>query len=180
MDRSRRADRASPLWQVNFSTAVNESALSAQALIPGTYEVLLVGQTGCASSGLADSTGIPLGADPTHSGGRDFLYTFRVDGVEGNVGLAASADDTPATAHNLGDITSQGLIQVSGAIGEDPFYDLSSWDPVYNPGNDVNLYHFRINGPGRYALRPRSSRAGSDRRWIRASACTCSPPTATR
>ncbi|MGC8641023.1 MAG: Ig-like domain-containing protein, partial [Isosphaeraceae bacterium] len=142
------------LWEVNFATAINELQLfPTKALMPGTYEVLLVGQSsGNGPPGLADPTGIPFGADSTHPDGQNFSYTFRVDGIEGNVGPTAAADDTPATAHNLGDITSQGLVQVTGAIGADPFYDLSSSNPAYNPGNDVNLYHFRINGPGRYAF----------------------------
>ena len=111
-----------------------------------------MGQSSDGSSGLADPTGIPFGADAANPAGQSFSYTFQVNGIEGNVGSAAAADDTPATAHNLGDIASQGLIQISGAIGADPFYDPSNPDPLYTPGNQVNLYHFRIDGPGRYAL----------------------------
>jgi methionine-rich copper-binding protein CopC len=142
-----------PLAGVNFSTAVNELQLyPMRALLPGTYEVILVGPSSDGSSGLADPTGVPFGADAANPAGQSFSSTFQVSGIDGNVGLAAAADDTPATAHNLGDIASQGLIQVSGAIGVDPFYDPSNPDPLYNPGNQVDLYHFRINGPGRYAL----------------------------
>src|SRR5262249_6970929 len=51
-----------------------------------------------------------------------------------------------------------GLVQVDGAIGDDPFYDpgLSpdpfNPDPALNPANDVDLYHFQVRGPGRFAL----------------------------
>lgn len=141
------------LWQVNFAGAVNELQLfPTQALAPGTYEVRLVGQSSDSLPVLTDLWGIPLGADAEHPHGQDFVYTFQVDGIDGNVGPAAKADDTPATAHELGDVASRSFFQITGAIGADPFYDFSSWDPLANPGNDVNLYHFRIVGPGRYAL----------------------------
>ncbi len=142
-----------PLSAVNFSPAINELQLfPARALPPGRYEVLLVGQSGDGSVGLADPTANPLGADSAHPGGQDFSYTFQVDGIDGNTGPAAAADDTPATSHDLGDISSQGLIQVAGAIGDDPFYDSSNPDPLFNPGNQVDLYHFQVDGPGPFAL----------------------------
>ena len=168
-----------PLASVNFSPAINELQLfPARALPPGTYEVLLVGQSG--GAGLADPTGIPLGADPRIPAARTSPTPSRSMESTGNVGPAAAADDTPATAHDLGNISSQGLIQVAGAIGADPFYDSSNPDPLFNPGNQVDLYHFRIQVQGGTRWSPRSSPAGSARRSIPASACTGLLPMATR
>ena len=42
--------------------------------------------------------------------------------------------------------------RVDGVIGADPFYDSLNFDPGFNPGNDVNLYHFQVHGPGRFAF----------------------------
>jgi hypothetical protein len=143
------------LASVNFSGAINELQLfPARALAPGEYEVVLAGQSDPASFSLplADPTAIPLGADVSHPLGQDFAYSFRVDGIEGNTATNAAADDTPATAHNLGDVTEQGIVRVDGVIGADPFYDSLDFDPGSNPGNDVNLYHFQVHGPGRFAL----------------------------
>jgi hypothetical protein len=75
--------------------------------------------------------------------------------VEGNTGGGAAADDTYATAHDLGDITNAGLRQAAGTIGDDPWYDYNSPDPLgiqSNPSNDVDLYHFTLSGPGNYVL----------------------------
>src|SRR5262249_37945271 len=58
-----------------------------------------------------------------------------------------------ATAHSLGNITGVGLVQRAGAIGDDPAYDFANFDPfLANPAADVDLYHFTITGPGRFAL----------------------------
>ena len=141
------------LASVNFSAAIDELQLfPAQALAPGQYEVVLAGKSDPTSVTLADPSAIPLGADVSHPQGQDFAYSFSVNGIEGNVGVNAAADDTPATAHNLGDVTDQGLVSANGVIGADPFYDPTNPDPRYNPGNDVNLYHFQVHGPGRFAL----------------------------
>jgi len=72
--------------------------------------------------------------------------TFRISGIKGNPRAAAGADDTPATAQNLGELVGAGLVQMAGAIGDDPSAPIP-WDPA-----DVDLYHFHIQGPGRYAL----------------------------
>ncbi len=51
-----------------------------------------------------------------------------------------------------------GLVQVSGAIGVDPSYNpelrTTRRIPSRNsyPANQVDLYHFQITGPGRYAM----------------------------
>ena len=51
-----------------------------------------------------------------------------------------------------------GLIQVQGAIGDDPSFnpglspDPTNPEPQFDPANQVDLYHFQITGPGRYAM----------------------------
>ncbi len=142
-------DQAVALSGVNLSTAGDELQLTpVDALQPGFYRIFLAGD---ASGGpvLADLNGNPLGANAANPLGQDFSMTFQVKGVEGG----AAADDTPATAHNLGDVTKAGLVQATGAIGDDPAYDPNSSDPyLSNPASDVDLYHFTVSGPGRYAL----------------------------
>ncbi len=62
-------------------------------------------------------------------------------------------DDIPETATDLGDLTGVERLQVSGAIGDDPFYDYASEDPfAMNPASDVDLYRFTITGEGSFAL----------------------------
>jgi hypothetical protein len=141
------------LSSVNFSSAINELQLfPMRALAPGYYQVILDGQTVEGAMSLADPSGIPLGADGAHAGGQDFTFNFQIDGIEGNTGTNPVADDTPTGAHDLGDLTSAGRVRAQGTIGADPFYDPTSPNPQLNPGNDVNMYHFRIQGPGHYAL----------------------------
>ena len=70
-------------------------------------------------------------------------------GVEGSSTPNATADDTAATAHDLGNLTTAGIVRVPGAIGDDPFYTL---DQGSSPGNDVDMYHFHVSGPGSYAF----------------------------
>ncbi len=116
-------DPVSLQW-TNFSTSATELQLAPeQALVAGTYHVAVT-----------DGSGQPV--------------------LSANVPVSAAGfpDDTAATARNLGDITGAGLVQLRGSIGDDPYYDALSPDPALNPGNQVNLYHFRISGPGRYAL----------------------------
>ena len=62
-------------------------------------------------------------------------------------------DDTPTTATKLGDLAAIGRLQVSGAIGNDPFYKVASKNPLArNPASDVDLYQFKIDGEGSFAL----------------------------
>jgi hypothetical protein len=106
---------------------------------------------------LADPNGVPLGEDSAQPAGTDESFSFQVDGIDGVVG-ATGSDDTASTARNLGDVTGAGLIQVSGAIGVDPSFnpnlspDPSNPEPQFVPANQVDLYHFEITGPGRYAM----------------------------
>jgi hypothetical protein len=60
----------------------------------------------------------------------------------GETGL--TGNDTPSSAIELGDIENQGLLQIAGTIGDDPFYDSASSDPSHWLGNDVDLYHFTV------------------------------------
>lgn len=160
-------DQQIPLASVNFSPAVEDPPPSGQdagtvqlyqginelqlfpesPLAPGYYEVFLAGNSVGGSVVVADPNGNDLNADAGHPGGQDFTYTFQVDGIDGRTGADPSSDDTAATAQNLGDLTSSGLVQVAGEIGDDPFYG-----PADSPGNQVDMYHFSVSGPGRYAL----------------------------
>ena len=126
----------SPPW-IYFSPGANELQLTLQApLGPGSYRILVAGADG--SEGGAN---LPLA--------RTFTSTFRIAGIEGNTGPGASADDTASTAHPLGDLSGGNFVRIAGAIGDDPFYGPESG---LAPGNDVDMYHFRISGPGRYAF----------------------------
>jgi methionine-rich copper-binding protein CopC len=155
---SDRAGSQVALASVNFSSAADELQLFPLApLSPGNYAVRLAGNSSVNQTVLADPNGIPFGEDAAHQAGVDFVLFFQVDGIDGVAGAIAS-DDTAATARNLGDVTGAGLIQVSGAIGDDPSFNPSlSPDPTVPepqliPANQVDLYHFRINGSGRYAV----------------------------
>jgi methionine-rich copper-binding protein CopC len=119
-----------PLAGYSFSTNANELRLTpASPLAPGAYRLVVAG------AGVA---------------GSDYVSTFQINGIEGSVGANATADDTPATAHDLGDLSTAGLVQRSGTIGADPFYDFTSFDPIRNPANDVDMYHFHVSGAGPY------------------------------
>ena len=137
------------LASVNYGAAVGEIQLFPHsALKPGHYRVILAGDAVADAATLAAPDGTPLGADQDHPRGRDLTVSFDVTGIEGGT----AADDTLATAHDLGDVTGAGLVQVVGAIGADSYYDSSSPDPALNPGNDVNFYRFRVEGQGPYAF----------------------------
>ena len=106
---------------------------------------------------LTDPNGIPLGENAQNPAGADESISFQVDGIDGVAG-ATTSDDTAATARNLGDVVGDGVVQVSGAIGVDPSYnaalsdDPTNPEPQFVPANQVDLYHFQISGPGRYAM----------------------------
>jgi methionine-rich copper-binding protein CopC len=146
------------LQSVNFSSAADELQLFPLApLAPGDYVVRLAGDSSTGQSVVADPNGVPLGEDAAHPGGADLTLSFQVDGIDGVAG-ATGSDDTASTARNLGDVTGAGLVQVSGAIGEDPSFneslspDPTEPEPQFMPANQVDLYHFQIKGPGRYAM----------------------------
>ncbi len=130
---------------------------------------------------LSDSTGAPVTIDWTRSfyttGSHELLllpdqaltpgqYTFTVAGPDAGGPFAQSwsdnfsldcgnttAHDTPATSLLLSnDIVPAGIVQVSGTIGDDPYYDFTACDSTLNPGNEVDMYHFQITGSDQYAL----------------------------
>jgi methionine-rich copper-binding protein CopC len=146
------------LASVNFSSAADELQLfPVAALAPGNYLVKLAGDSSTGQAVLANFDSVPLGEDGTHPSGADASLSFEVNGIDGVVGATAS-DDTPATAQQLGNVAGSGLIQINGAIGDDPSFDPSlspdptNPEPAFIPANQVNFYHFQISGPGRYAL----------------------------
>jgi hypothetical protein len=115
-------------------------------LRPGFYQLILAGDPGLHTTVLTGIDGDPLGKDAVHDG-QDVVVSFQVSGSEGNTTAGAGADDTVDTAHDLGDVSDTGLVQVSGAIGDDPT------DPIaFNP-SDVDLYRFEITSDGHYAFR---------------------------
>ena len=144
-------DQQVPLAWVNVGVNGTELQLAPNApLAPGSYEVVLAGNTNTQASVVADLNGNPLDSNAANPQGQDFTETFEVAGIKGRTGPGAGSDDTAATAQDLGNVTTAGLIQVAGAIGDDPFYN--NLDPAHDPDNDVDLYHFQIEGPGRYAV----------------------------
>jgi methionine-rich copper-binding protein CopC len=145
------------LASVNFSAVADELQLFPEApLEPGNYVVSLAGNSSEDPSVLADPDGIPLGENAQSAAGADESISFQVDGVDGVAG-ATTSDDTPATARDLGDVVGAGLVQVSGSIGVDPSFnpelsaDPTNPEPQFLPANQVDLYHFQVTGPGRYA-----------------------------
>jgi methionine-rich copper-binding protein CopC len=153
-----------PLGSVNFSPAVEDTPppggeaegtvlhyqgnnelqlFPASPLVEGYYEVVLDGQSVGGSVALADPDGNDLDADAANPQGQDVTIPFQVDGIEGRTGADATEDDTPATAQVLGDITSAGIVQVAGVIGDDPY--------VYAP-NQVDMYQFTVSGTGNDSL----------------------------
>jgi hypothetical protein len=148
------AEQQLSLSGYNYSDATNELQLFLSApLAPGTYHLLVIGNTQHLLPGadpqdpyyvapVTGRDGTPLGYDSSHPQGQDYSLGFTVAGVEG----ADRPDDTPAGAHDLGDITHTARVQVAQAIGNDPT------DPTpFNPA-DVDLYHFTVSGDGRYAF----------------------------
>jgi hypothetical protein len=134
------------LASVKRISGTNELVLTPAApLKAGFYQVFLAGNKQAHTSVLT-SSGKPLGKDATQPFGQDVVFTFQVDGVEGNTNAGAGADDTVDTAHNLGDVSNAGLVQVAGAIGDDPT------DPVPFNRSDVDLYRFTVSGEGHYSL----------------------------
>ena len=163
------------LASVNYSAAANELQLfPARPLAPGSYQVDRRGRRRRrAARCWPPPRGPRSGRPPRHPQGRTTSSRSRSPGSRG----PRSPPTPPATAHDLGDLTGSGLVQVAGSIGNDPFFDPTSPDPTRNPGNGVEFYHFRVSGAGPLRLRwPRSSPAGSARRSTRAWRSTGSTP----
>lgn len=156
-----------PLLWHNYSASAHELQLAPAApLAPGHYQIFLAGDANFWPTVLrAEDSGLALGATLAEPAGQDFFPTFQVTGREGREG-ASPADDTPSFANSLGDITNAGLIQVAGSIGDDPFYDALHPDPLFYPGNDVDLVHLQIRG-GAYGFMAGVDAGASVRRSIR-------------
>ena len=184
-------DQQIPLASVNFSLAVEDPPPSGQdagtvqhyqginelqlfpesPLAPGYYEVLLAGKSVGGSVVVADLNGNDLNADAGHPDGQDFTDTFQVDGIDGRTGADASSDGTPATAQNLGDLTSSSSCRsrarsVMTHSTAPPIHPVTKWTCISSPS------------PGRAIMHswPRSSPAASARRSTRASASSSSIP----
>jgi hypothetical protein len=144
-------DQVVNLANVSLTTDGTELMIAPAApLGPGYYKVVLLGDaTANPSQVLADLNGLSLGTSASHLSGADASFVFQVNG---NEGLPASpsghvvADDSAATSHELGDLTQSGFAQIAGAIGTD------STDPTPFDGSNVDVYHFKVSGSGRYAF----------------------------
>jgi hypothetical protein len=131
-----------------FSTAANELQIAPAApLSPGIYQLFLAGDSTNSAAVLADpsSPAVPLGQNSQNPNGADYVAMFQINGIDGVAG-ARAADNTLATAQQLGDITTAGLRQLPGAIGIDPTAT-TPFDPT-----GVDWYHFQVHGSGRFAL----------------------------
>jgi hypothetical protein len=137
---------ADPTNGVLFNPAANELEIFPEApLAPGdTYQLQLVGRA-AANPGvpvILGTNGEALGSTAAGADGQDYLLTFRVTGVKG-VNGATTAFNAIGTSFNL-NLSSSALVQVHGAIGDDPFA-LAMTGAVTN---DVDLYHFTVPGTG--------------------------------
>ncbi len=141
-----------PLLMQSFSSAASELQLMPfSALKAGYYQIHLSGSWDTSASVLMDFMGQPLGSNADFPNGRDFDFTFQINGSEGTEGDSALADDTPDGAHELGELTDVGVVQVAGTIGDDPYFDpFVDW--LLSPANDVDLYHFQVQGEGSFSL----------------------------
>jgi hypothetical protein len=144
-----------PLAAGDVGASANELRLETAApLLPGTYTLTLLGDSSQNPLVLTDaSTGTPLGTDAAHPFGQDLTVTFTVTGVEGTPVASGPAgvnpppaNDTWQNAPELGNVTR--LVQVPGAIGDNPYLAASG----IQAGADIDMYHFRVNGPGLSAL----------------------------
>jgi hypothetical protein len=134
-----------PLADVQYSPVTNEIlVLPSGPLVPGYYNLSLIPING---SGIGNPSNGPTDFTTPQPWQQTWSMTFRVAGVEGNTWPGAVADDTPAGAHQLADITRSGLVQATGYIGDDPTAPAG-----VKAAADVDLYHFQVSGPGPYAL----------------------------
>ena len=146
----------SPIILNGYHYAADSMELQLQPaapLGPGFYQLTLAGNSSSGNQVLMDPTDTyDLGQNAANPTGQDFTTTFQIAGSEGMPGASAVSDDTAATAHNLGNITQNGLVQAIGAIGDDPAYNPinPSTPSLANPASQVDLYHFQISGTGNY------------------------------
>jgi hypothetical protein len=145
--------QSDPTSPIGFSIVAQDDGATqggdaslAQNLAAGTYFVAISGSgdryfypflEGSGYPGSTGAYGLSIQAGPQGSQG----------GAGGPVAANPVADDTVATANNLGDITDGHLVQVAGILGGDPKDPSSSFND-----SDVDLYHFRISTAGSYAF----------------------------
>ncbi len=141
------ADQDVPLGTFNYQAGLSElQLLPAAPLKPGYYRLVLAGDTADGAFAVAGVDGVPLGTAEYYPHGRDAVRVFQV--AAGDAG-----DDTAPTATDLGEVAPGQIVRVAGAIGDDPYYDPAARpDEAVNPAADADMYHFRVAGPGRYAL----------------------------
>jgi hypothetical protein len=149
--------------RLHFSPDADELQVTPSApLAAGYYRLFLMG-AGAPGSVITDLQGNALGRSLLSNGANE-TFSFQVLGSEGRIGGGLGGDDTASTSHDLGDITSRGLVQVAGTVGDDPYYsffDPNNPDPLSPSfqlptnyaGADVDFYHFTITGPGSYIVR---------------------------
>ncbi len=155
-------DATLPIANVNFTGNAKELQITPNApLDVGYYRLTLAGDAASHDVVLRGLDGTSLGMSDAAPDGTDFVTTFRVAGAEGRTGSAA--DDTAATAHDLGGLAPGKLVQATGTIGDDPAYTKAGSQEVLddptgpaallaNPAADVDLYSFDVSGPGRHAI----------------------------
>ncbi len=133
---------------VHFSSVADELQLTPAApLPPGSYKVFLAGNRGGAAPALAGTNQAFLGSDAAHPLGQDFSMTFQVGASAG------VSHDVPATALELGKVSTMNFVQTTGAIGNSSLYNPANPDPnSSNPASQVDLYHFQVTGAGTYAF----------------------------
>lgn len=158
-------DPEAPLGHRLLSQQVGSQLQAAEIagrLGPGTYYVAVSGAGNryfhpfLADSGVAGESGDYGLSITSNAPGDDGAIGELVnldDGPAPEPWETGLGDDTPETANSLGALSTAGLLKVAGVVGNDPFYDLESSDPLAaNPAADVDLYGFRISGPDRHAL----------------------------
>ncbi|MDB5387849.1 MAG: hypothetical protein JWM11_3495 [Planctomycetaceae bacterium] len=119
-----------PLAWTNSNSSIFELQIApTRAFTAGNYQVIVL-----------DPNGNIRMTVPLDVSGAAILET----GLGGN--------DTPSSAIEIGNLEQQGLVQIAGVIGDDPFYNASSTDPTQLPGNDVDLYHFTVTSTDRIGL----------------------------
>lgn len=146
-------DEEVALTSVIYSSDLGElQIIPTSALGPGYYRILLAGDSSQNEFVLRSVSGIALEADEAHPSGKDVAIDFSIVGTEGRSQPGDPADDTPVNATELDDPTGLGPIQIVAAIGDDPYYRPDDPESPTSRASDVDLYHFRISGPGRSLL----------------------------
>ncbi|MEI7686471.1 MAG: T9SS type A sorting domain-containing protein, partial [Planctomycetota bacterium] len=141
------------LTSVNYSAGLMELQLTPAApLQRGSYKIYLQGDASFGDFVLTNPSGTPLGADAQHPLGQDFASTFQIAGIESQTNPQGGADDTAPFACDLGELPSDSLVQITGAIGDDPYYDPNGPNGYVNPSSDVDMYRFHISGSGSFAF----------------------------